>query len=128
MSVRVLGIAALNKKLGRIEQEARRSSVDAVRKSAEVVAEEARSLAPVRTGDLRRSITHGPGETKDTARAGTNLWRAHFTEFGTSATGKRDFGTPAQPFLFPAFEAKRQQVVQSIIAARVRGAIRGALQ
>lgn len=121
MSVRVLGVAALVKKMDRMDREAGNAAARSAREGAKVVADEARSLAPYRTGELRRSIEDGPGETKDSARAGTNLWRAHFAEFGTVKAA-------AHPFLFPAFEAKRKQVVNSIIAAKVRGAIRGALR
>ena len=77
--------------------------------------------APVLTGELARSIDYGKGNRPDTWRAGTNLFRAHFTEFGT-------VNAPAKPFLFPAFEAKRQEIVERIAAAKLRGAIRGAIR
>lgn len=121
MSVVVTGITAVTRKLERIDKEAARAAGRAAIEGAKEVAKEARNRAPVRTGELKRSIKHGRGDTKGSARAGTNLWRAHFAEFGTVKAA-------AQPYLHPAFESLRDEIVDKIIAAEMRGAIRGALK
>ena len=56
----------------------------------------AKALAPVRTGNLRRSITHEVGKDGRGAyvRVGTNVRYAGFQELGTRHH-------PAQPFLRP---------------------------
>ena len=57
----------------------------------------AKSHAPVKTGNLRRSITYEVGSTGRTqyARIGTNIFYALFQEVGTRFHA-------AQPFLRPA--------------------------
>lgn len=55
---------------------------------------EAKMLAPVDTGRLRNSITHGV-EGTDTAYIGSNVEYAPYQEMGTR-------NAPAQPYLKPA--------------------------
>lgn len=91
---------------------------------------EAKTLAPVRTGTLRRSLHVGGARNKtpeftptpDTpelpapsknlrgilfAKIGTNLNYAQFNEFGTSRM-------PARPFMRPALDNKRGEALDEI--------------
>lgn len=68
----------------------------ALRAGATVISNRAKELAPVLTGNLRRSIavTDGDGEF---VHIGTDVEYAIYQEFGTSKMA-------AQPFLRPAFD------------------------
>lgn len=75
-------------------------------RAAVVVAETALDIesdatqrAPVRTGNLRRSIHHAI-DTPHHATVGTNVEYAPYVEYGTSRMA-------AQPYLTPAVEAAR---------------------
>jgi HK97 gp10 family phage protein len=87
---------------------------DAVRDAGKDVESLAKQLAPVDTGALRASIRTEYSEGGLTFRTGSDLDYAPFVEFGTAVS-------PAQPFLFPAFEAIRPHFLQD-----VREAVRGA--
>ena len=99
VTVHLDGADQLAGKLRFWEREKRRGIADLVARYLEIIAREARGLAPVDTGALRESI-----ET-DAARVLTELAGlvvagadyAAFVEHGTSRMA-------AQPFLFPAFE------------------------
>ena len=68
-----------------------------VQETARTIRDDARGLAPVRTGGLRRSITYrttGPLE----AEVGPTKFTAHFVEFGTSKMAP-------QPYMGPATDA-----------------------
>lgn len=92
----------------------------AVRQGGEDVEDLARQLAPVDTGRLRASIRTEYSEGGLTFRTGCEpaafpgTYYPPFVEFGTSVS-------PAQPFLFPAFEAVRPHFVEDVKAA-IRGA------
>ena len=100
MSVRVEGMPELRSALRRVSVAAERSTRSSVKRTAEAVEADARARAPRRTGELANSITHEIDPDGLNATIGTNLWRAHFAEFGTRHS-------PEQPFLFPALEANR---------------------
>jgi HK97 gp10 family phage protein len=111
---------------------------EAIRIGAVLIEGNAKRRAPVRTGRLRASITHQVQRTPagSVALVGTNVDYAPFVEFGTGPSGAgsplsqtaiaymRDVGyvhgsgprpgMPAQPFLFPAFEAVRPDIVGEI--------------
>lgn len=94
----------------------------AVRAAARIVADEARRLVPVRTGDLRDSIAvkierRSKGADERVAivgqkRPGSSL--AHLTEFGTSKA-------PAQPFMRPALDAKADEALNEMGKVLGRG-------
>ena len=73
------------------------------------VAAEARDRVPVNSGALRDAIRvehDGPGEY--TVLAGDNdAFYGHLVEFGTSLT-------PARPFLIPAVESRRGDVLDDV--------------
>lgn len=89
--------------------------VGAIRAGSNIVRDEARRLAPIDTGNLKKSIaTIRRKGDKNTvqfsvtpSRGGKHDgWYAHFLEFGTSKMS-------AKPFLRPAFESKQDEVLQA---------------
>lgn len=103
---------------------------EAVKAGAEIVAEDAKARAPVRTGRLRDSIkTRVPkkglmakveadypasGKVRKTStkkqKAGSREYYAFAVEYGTRKM-------PAQPFMAPALAAKASQVMQKMETA-----------
>lgn len=112
----------------------------------------ARSLVPVDTGALRLSIENSPGQSSGAylITVGTTQPYGKDIEFGrppgtvvtaaalmgwASRKGLNAYavsksiykkGSPAQPFLFPAFDSKQESIV-AIIMQSVSNAIRQAL-
>lgn len=100
--------------------------VGAVRAGANVIRDEARRLAPIDTGNLKKSIVSirrsgkvGKGFSMVESNPNNitfsvtpskghpnNGWYAHFIEFGTSSI-------TAKPFLRPAFESQADNVLQT---------------
>lgn len=79
---------------------------DALRRGAEAIESGAKSRAPVDSGDLRDSIKAdrlGVGEYE----VASDAFYAHMVEFGTTKAG-------AQPFLLPAAEAERDNIVKAV--------------
>lgn len=112
LTVEIKGINELLAKAERYAEDVPQRLGAALTRGALLVEREAKALAPVDTGRLRASITHGVTVTPVGAEAtvGTGVEYAVFQEFGTSRQ-------PAQPFLFPAFEANRVEIVRSIAEA-----------
>lgn len=71
--------------------------------AALMVERTAKQTCPVRTGTLKRSITHKV--EKRSAAIGSNVEYAPFLELGTSKMSPR-------PFLRPALEANRNKIEQ----------------
>lgn len=70
----------------------------------------AKGLAPVKTGNLRNSITHDQEDNGHTVVVGTNVKYAPYQELGAP-----NAHVPAHPYLRPAFEnhlSEYQNVVQ----------------
>lgn len=98
-----------------------------IHRSAILVAAEATARVPVDTGALRDSI--GIRTTKTSAEVGFDPkrfrrkwkkagWRAKFTELGTKGSPARNIpAQPARPFLRPAFEANKRQIMERHRAA-----------
>lgn len=115
-SIVVTGNAELDKKLDALPGLlARRVVRQALRRSASIVRDRAARYAPVRTGALRRSV-----KIKAWSRAGVDsamivvprkikdskkVFYARMVEYGTSKT-------PAQPYMRPAMEASRSEMLQ----------------
>jgi len=101
-----------------------------IARSALLVAADASMRVPIDTGALRDSI--GVRITKTSAEVGFDPkrfrrkwkkagWRAVFVEKGTKgAPGRNIPPMAARPFLRPAFEANRQQILDRHRAAVVR--------
>lgn len=84
----------------------------AVKATAERVAADAKDRAPVNTGALRDAIhVQRTGDSEYAVIAGDNdVFYGHMVEHGTSHTAPR-------PFLIPALEAARSEIVQAARAA-----------
>lgn len=106
----------------------------AVERGALIIEGEAKERCPADTGRLRNSITTNSTETG--CDVGTNVFYAPYIEYGTGihaengngretpwswkGTGKkgqgwhRTNGMPAQPFLRPALDTKKEEVIEEI--------------
>lgn len=121
VSFKIDGAAQMDKILQELGSEvATKLGRSAIRAAATLVRDEAKRLAPVDTGALRDGITVVSGkqalvrtEASSTENAaivtvrGSAAWRAHFTEFGTPRQA-------AQPFLRPAMDQKRKEVLDKL--------------
>lgn len=81
----------------------------AMRRGSELIAVGAASRAPVSTGTLRDSIEAKPHKEGMGIYA---AWYAHFVEFGTTSA-------PAHPFLIPALESGRAELV-SLVSSELK--------
>lgn len=125
-SVKIEGLEALRRQLRQLPEELQKKALgDAVAKGANLIRDEARVRAPFLTGMLKRSIRSTRSVrrgseaaafvgvrrlTKKTLRklgfkGDAFYWK--FLEFGTSKQ-------PAQPFLRPAFDSKKEKAVEVI--------------
>ena len=80
VSVRTVGLGALNRALGRIDKDLRKQSVAHLRDVAREVRDEARPMTPVRSGDLRRSLRYQASNRG--ASVSSNLPYAPVVEWG----------------------------------------------
>lgn len=127
MTVRVEGTDAIKKKLRQLINTTRRSVVTAALEAGgEVIAEEARRLVSVRTGNLRESIGVSPGGLNYSAlslsKGGITVqigprqghgephdgFYGHMVEFGTVKMAP-------QPFMRPAFDSMAGEAMQVVI-------------
>jgi HK97 gp10 family phage protein len=134
ITVRVSGLDKLHRRLStEIRERTGRAVLRALQRGALLLEGDAKRAAPVDTGRLRASITHEPITDADVFgfAVGTNVEYARFVEFGTGRRGAASAlplasreamreggyahgpseGVGAQPFLFPAVERRRQQIV-----------------
>lgn len=106
------GFAPLQRALVAAPELARTHASSAVAASTFAVAQRARALVPVDSGDLQRSITTSNIVRGLTGRVGlntpdTSYWR--YVEFGTRFM-------PARPFFRPAAEMERESFIQRMRA------------
>ena len=84
----------------------------AAEQGADVIAEEAKRIAPRDSGDLAEGIHAEPGRLKQ-GRAVMNVgigkkeWYGAFVEFGTEKMA-------AKPFLRPAFDTKKEEATEAV--------------
>ena len=71
--------------------------------AALMVERTAKQIVPVKTGALKRSITHQPLIPKREVEVGSNLEYAPYVELGTRKMS-------ARPYLRPALEANREAI------------------
>lgn len=102
---KIRGLSAVKKELRKLSAEARKAGKRAVNASARAVRDSARSRVPVKTGELKKSITTRVSRKGIGARVGTNDEAGPFVEFGTVRQA-------AKPFLFPAAEQERANFVR----------------
>ncbi len=121
---------------------ARKVTRQALRKAGAIVRDEMKVLAPVETGELRRSVRVMAGKTRTRTKtavfvgiSGRQGPLAHLIEFGSAAhtiatknkrvlhdraSGKffgkvvKHPGTPARPFVRPAADAKASEVIATL--------------
>ena len=89
----------------------------ALKKSAQIIADEAQNIVPVDQGDLIDSIVVSPKlDSAQKSRktkggvdmyVGPTVYYGHFVEFGTVKQA-------AQPYLRPAWEANKQKVLDDL--------------
>lgn len=114
ITLEVRGITGLVANLHAFERGVGENVRAAVRRAGEDVEDLAKQLVPVDTGRLRSSIRTTYSDGGLTFRTLSDVEYAPFVEFGTSRS-------PAQPFLFPAFEAIRPHF-QADVSAAIRSA------
>jgi len=125
----VFGFRALDQKLRQLERgPGRKAVVSVLRKGANRIAAEERVLVPVRSGDLRRSITvtTSPGFTLPEAENDIIIFVgpkrgagsiAHLVEWGT-------FRTAAHPFVQPALDKRGPEAI-GIVVTGLEKLVRG---
>ncbi|WP_334111256.1 HK97-gp10 family putative phage morphogenesis protein [Thermodesulfitimonas autotrophica] len=146
IKIEVEGGKELAKKFAEIGQMATNAAEKALVRAGLLVERDAKKLCPVDTGRLRTSISHrltGAGTKNPAVEVGTNVEYAPYVEFGTRphypppralrrwaqlhgmkpgaefaiARKIAARGTPAKPFLFPAFNANKDKVKQLVAEA-----------
>lgn len=105
--VTITGASELKKKLDKLGGLSNDDARRALRVGAAVIRNNAMARAPVRTGNLRRSITveDGPGAAE--VNIGTDVFYAPFQEFGTSHN-------PPRPYLRPAFDENQNEAMRIV--------------
>lgn len=137
--MKLVGGQKLAKKLSAIPKRIADDVARATTKGAEEIASLQRSLAPVKSGKLKRSIHVTPpgqstppysqpggsrvaGETESIITAGDSEVRyAHLVEYGTAEhpnkgmfEGTQNPGTTAQPFFWPGYRLGRKRAASRI--------------
>lgn len=129
MSIQVQGIKQAMKALEDYAETKTEQLEKATQKATINVARGAKQNAPVDTGRLRSSIHRTSNRLNGTVF--TNVEYAPYIEFGTGSKvdvpegledyamqfkgeGKRQVNLPAQPFLFPAWEAVRPEYIKEV--------------
>lgn len=148
--VKITGAESLERKLRALPDAARRLIAPAMEQSAKEIVDMARSLAPSRSGELRKSIDWtwgdapegsmtlgtvkaegaGAGNLRIVVFAGDDrAFYARWIEFGTaphaqggSHKGTRHPGTAARPFFFPAYRTVRKKVKSRVGRAVTKSA------
>lgn len=126
-------VTSLRWKLRRFPAEVLTELRDEVKIMAEHTHFEALKRVPVDAGDLAAALRFTVSRDGVSAKVGAfgarakrQAFYAHMVEFGTRPGGKRHPnhpGTPAQPFLFPAFEIAKKQA-----SPRIRQALDDAIR
>lgn len=124
------GVERLLKKLDKLGGNSEEVLYKNLQKQGELVKGEAKTLCPVDTGDLRKSIRKSTKRYKGkiVAKVYTNSDHATYVEFGTGKKGeasntnsnvevtyKQDWsGMEAQPYLYPALKNNEDRVIKNI--------------
>ncbi len=111
--VTILGLTELKAALASKAEELRAGSIEAVMMETRATADDARALAPVKTGELRGSIDANSSAMEGTVKATAR--HATFVEHGT-------YKDPAQPFMKPAADKARRRIPETA-AAIIRKAL-----
>lgn len=124
------GVDSLLKKLDKLGGNSEEVLYKSLQKQGELVKSEAKTLCPVKSGDLRKSIRKSTKRYKGkiVARVYTNSDHAAYVEFGTGMRGeasntnsnvevayKQDWsGMEAQPYLYPALKNNEGRIMKNI--------------
>lgn len=123
-AISVSGMKALAKQLEKLPDKAKKNIMrGAMRAAAKELVEQARSLVPVRTGTLRKSIVRADRKGTKTqvisglAFRGAGRFYWHLVEFGRVGDTKDKDGrdvapAAARPYLRPALETHAQRIVE----------------
>jgi HK97 gp10 family phage protein len=109
--VKVDGLKDLQKQLRQAQDKDMKAALRMANKSgATIVADEARTRVPVRTGRLKASIGARAGQSSATVKAGTP---GRVPYAGPIHFGWRERGITPQPFLYEALGAKWDDVYKN---------------
>lgn len=123
-------IENLDKLISKLDKLSKSAMKDALTKACLIVENEAKMRCPAGDGQLRQSITHEVDDTE--GYVGTNVEYAPYVEIGTGlfsskGTGRKDVpwvyqdvegkwhttsGQKPQPFLLPALENNRNEIIK----------------
>ena len=111
LSVTITGFERVELKLKYMQRALEAGLTDIAAAGGFVIENEAKMLAPVKTGNLRRSIhtEWSATPTRGEARVGPSVDYAPYLEFGTRYMHPR-------PFLRPAFQNKKQEAYNEMKA------------
>ena len=118
MEIEILGLTELEEKLSNLEEKLSRALDEALEEIAEKIRDDAKSLVPVDTGALKKSIrVEKKGELQVSVvagdggvinpKTGREVDYAGFVEFGTSRMSP-------QPYMQPALEKNRDEILRIV--------------
>lgn len=113
MAARIEGLDRLKRKLAALPGAVRKEATAALLDAGEQIADGAKSRVATDTGELAGSINVRADDEGASVIVEATAAHAKFVEFGTRHT-------PARPFLLPAFEEARPQVVSAVAQAARR--------
>lgn len=124
MRVRITGADKLVRKLNILGEEAKKIVEPAGKDGADVIARAAKEKAPVKSGNLKNSISTKPKEIaplKATFEVGSDIFYAPFVEHGHPLVrNKKTVGSVRPyPFLRPAVDETKDEV-KKVFADEVR--------
>lgn len=119
MAVLIQNLPALRRDFAQLTERMQRGVLrDAMRSAARPVVASAKAKVPVRTGALKRSISHRVSVKRSSAEAtigfDRKIFYGRFIELGTSKMS-------AKPFLRPALDESEQKIADAFVAAINRG-------
>jgi len=94
-SVTIHGLEKLRLKLGALPRQVRAAGIKTVRKETQDVANDMRSHAPIKTGELKAGIQEEFDEREVEGRAVSTAPHTTYVVHGTEDTPAQDFMTPA---------------------------------
>ena len=108
LKLEITGVDKLVEALSQM-QDLKEPVADAMELYLEKVVSDAKSIVPVRTGTLQRSITFSGGEGEYTVGSRVNY--APYVEYGTSRMRPQPFLTPALLWNIPALKDALMSIV-----------------
>ena len=118
MEIEIVGLRELEDKLSNLDEKLKRALEEALEEIAEKIRDDAKDLAPVDTGSLRKSIrVEKEGDLQVSViaggggvinpRTGREVDYAGYVEFGTSKMSP-------QPYMQPALEKNRDEILRIV--------------